>query len=315
MVLYPVRQVEEHGEEGGEAVVDAGRDGHLSEQVEPTGEPAPRAGVVLRQLGRPVVEATGGRIGRGDLRHAEADNGRHDADDDPAPDDVDRAAVGHAEVVERQAARQDRNDGEGHGEVGEPAHSPAELLGIAECVQLRHVGVRGRAVDRSVWNGGHQSPSWLGPHGSPIDVPAVRTTWEQGSTAVSSRSSFPRSADLGMGRSGGRHGRGISVARDASQSVRSARCTRVIGPRGRPEGCSSRVWASPWPTSSTPRRAGPAASGPQTCSVEFAGPRPAADAVKDDRAAADLPRIGRADPGPRATFQRAADGIRVSGRA
>jgi hypothetical protein len=40
----------------------------------------------------------------------------------------------------------------------------------------------------------------------------------------------------------------------------------------------------------------------------------AADAAKDDRAAADLPRIGWADSGPRATFQRAADGIRVSGR-
>jgi hypothetical protein len=37
-------------------------------------------------------------------------------------------------------------------------------------------------------------------------------------------------------------------------------------------------------------------------------------AEKDDRAAADLPRIGWADTGPRATFQRAADGIRVGGR-
>jgi len=34
-----------------------------------------------------------------------------------------------------------------------------------------------------------------------------------------------------------------------------------------------------------------------------------ADAAKKDRAAADLPRIGGADPGPGATFQRAADGI------
>jgi hypothetical protein len=39
------------------------------------------------------------------------------------------------------------------------------------------------------------------------------------------------------------------------------------------------------------------------------------DAVKDDRAVADLPRIGWADTRPRATFQRAADGIRLSGRA
>jgi hypothetical protein len=39
-----------------------------------------------------------------------------------------------------------------------------------------------------------------------------------------------------------------------------------------------------------------------------------ADAAKEDRAAADLPRIGRADLGPRATFQPASDGIRASAR-
>jgi len=39
------------------------------------------------------------------------------------------------------------------------------------------------------------------------------------------------------------------------------------------------------------------------------------DDVRDDRGAADLPRIGWADIGPRATFQRAAYGISVSGRA
>lgn len=33
-----------------------------------------------------------------------------------------------------------------------------------------------------------------------------------------------------------------------------------------------------------------------------------------ERAAPDLPRIGQADLGPRATFQRAADGIRASAR-
>ena len=39
------------------------------------------------------------------------------------------------------------------------------------------------------------------------------------------------------------------------------------------------------------------------------------NAARDDRAAADLPRIGWADTGPRATFLRVADGIRVGGRA
>jgi hypothetical protein len=37
-------------------------------------------------------------------------------------------------------------------------------------------------------------------------------------------------------------------------------------------------------------------------------------AVRAPRPARDLPRIARADLGPRATFQRAADGIRTSAR-
>ncbi|MGA2305984.1 MAG: hypothetical protein ABSH29_17655 [Acidimicrobiales bacterium] len=39
-----------------------------------------------------------------------------------------------------------------------------------------------------------------------------------------------------------------------------------------------------------------------------------ADAAKADHPVPDVPRIGRADLGPRATFQRAADGIRASAR-
>jgi hypothetical protein len=39
-----------------------------------------------------------------------------------------------------------------------------------------------------------------------------------------------------------------------------------------------------------------------------------ADAAKADHPAPEVPRIGRADLGPRATFQRAADGIRASAR-
>jgi hypothetical protein len=36
--------------------------------------------------------------------------------------------------------------------------------------------------------------------------------------------------------------------------------------------------------------------------------------LKNEQPAPDLPRIGRADLGPRATFQRATDGIRISAR-
>ena len=42
--------------------------------------------------------------------------------------------------------------------------------------------------------------------------------------------------------------------------------------------------------------------------------RRAPDAAEADRAAAELPRFGRADHGPRATFQRASDGIRAGAR-
>ena len=217
--LVPLGEVQEHGEEGGEAEVDAGGDGDLAEQVEPTGEPAPGARVVLRQLGRPVVEAAGGRVGRGDLRHAQADDGGHDPDDDPAPHDVDGPAVGHAEVVERQAAGQDRDDGEGHGEVGESAHSPAKLLGIAECVQLGQVGVTGRVAQRSIRNGGHQIPLAVEAGRLADRCASVQRTWQQGSTAVSSKSSF-RFPVWGMSRRGGQHGRGISVERNPSRTVR-----------------------------------------------------------------------------------------------
>jgi hypothetical protein len=42
--------------------------------------------------------------------------------------------------------------------------------------------------------------------------------------------------------------------------------------------------------------------------------RRAVDAAKADRAAADQPRIGWANLGPQATFQRAADGVRAGAR-
>ena len=133
--------VEERREEEGESVVDAGGDGDLAEQVEPAREPAPGAGVPLGELGRPVVEAACCRIGGGDLCHAEPDDDGEEADDDPAPDDVDGAALLHPEVVQRQAARQHRDDREGDGEVGEPAHPPVELLGVAELVELGYVRI------------------------------------------------------------------------------------------------------------------------------------------------------------------------------
>ena len=138
------RHVQERREEEGKSVVDAGRDRHLAEQVEPAGEPAPGAGLILREFRRPVVQATRRRVLRGDLRHPKADDGRHDPDEDPAPDDVDRAAFLHPEVVEREAPGQDRDDRERDGKVREPAHSAAELLGVAKPMELGYVLINRR---------------------------------------------------------------------------------------------------------------------------------------------------------------------------
>ena len=129
-VVEPV--VEEHGAEGREPVADRGRDRDLADQVEPAGEPAPGRAAELR---RPVVEAAGGRVGRGDLGHRERDDRAHEADEQPAPRDGDRAALLEGDVVRGQAAREDRDDREADREVLEPAHRAEELLRVAELVE------------------------------------------------------------------------------------------------------------------------------------------------------------------------------------
>ena len=135
--------VQEEREEGCKAEVDASGDCHLAEEVEPPGEPAPCARLVLSELRRPVVQTTGSRVGRGDLRHPETDDRCRESDDDPTPDEVDRASVAHTEIEERQAARQYRDDRERDGEVRESAHTSAELLGVSECMELCGVVVDG----------------------------------------------------------------------------------------------------------------------------------------------------------------------------
>ncbi len=129
------RQAEEGSEERGETEVDPGGDGDLAEQVEPSGEPAPCPGVARRQLGGPVVEPARRRVAGADLCHPEPDDGGHDTDDDPAPHHVHGLAGRHAVAVEGEAPGEDRDDGEGHGEVGEATHAALELLGVAEGVE------------------------------------------------------------------------------------------------------------------------------------------------------------------------------------
>ena len=177
------RHVEERGEEEGEAVVDSSRDGDLAEKVEPAGEPAPRARIVLGELARPEVQSACGRVRRRDLGHPEPDDERHRPDDEPAPDDDHRAAVGHPEEVEREAPREHRDDGEGHGEVREPAHPPAQLLRVAECVQLGDVVAhRLRAAAQPFRRSGH----WSSPSGAARAALRSRPEIAAGSTHVSS---------------------------------------------------------------------------------------------------------------------------------
>ena len=138
----PEGQVQERGGEQGETEVDARRDRDLPDEIEPADEPAPLGGAPARlgrELGRPVVEAARGRVARGDLSHAQGDQGHEEPDEEPAEGHDGRTADVHREAEQRQAAGQDRDDRERDGEVGERPHPPAELLGVAELVELLRV--------------------------------------------------------------------------------------------------------------------------------------------------------------------------------
>ena len=149
-LVGPLRQ--EGRDRVGAAETDAGRHGDLPQQVEPAGEPRPDRGAVAgRALGRPVVQAAGRRVGRADLAHREADEDHDHADEQPAPVHDRRAAVEQAELVDGQAARQDRDDREGDGEVAEAAHAAVELLGVAELVESLSVSVHRRPRTRRRW--------------------------------------------------------------------------------------------------------------------------------------------------------------------
>ena len=140
----PPGQVQERVDEERAAEVDARGDRDLAEEVEPAGEPGPGRAVRAGQLGRPVVQAARRREAGADLGHGQPDRQREQADDGPAPDDDGGAAGVHAVPVQGQAAGQDRDDRERHGEVREPGHPPHEFLCVAEFVQAALVLARRR---------------------------------------------------------------------------------------------------------------------------------------------------------------------------
>ncbi len=127
---------------------------------------------------------------------------------------------------------------------------------------------------------------------------------------MSSTSSF-LVFDLGMGAEEG-NGRGQSVGRDPNQAVRSVRAhaNRVKRSTGRLLLVGLGFSVAYFLDAARGR-----ARRKQVADVVRRVRRSTltTDAAKEDRAA-DLPRIGRAGLVPRATFQRASDGIRASSR-
>ena len=71
-----------------------------------------------------MIEAAGGRIGGTDLRHRHCKDQRDEAADRPADADPHAAGARRGLGKRVDAARQDTDDREGNGEVGEAAEAP-----------------------------------------------------------------------------------------------------------------------------------------------------------------------------------------------
>ena len=138
--------------------VDARRDGDLPDHVEPRRRPRP--GPAAQPEG-PEIQTAGGGIGRSELRHRGGDAEREDAHDRPT-DRVDEwARELEAISKEEDGPGQDRDDGEGDGEVRESAHLAEELLSVAQAMEIPDVlldellaGRRARGHTRSPFSGG-----------------------------------------------------------------------------------------------------------------------------------------------------------------
>jgi len=96
----------------------------ISEQSAPSSDPGSEWSPFLAgELGAPVVEATGGRVGGADLRHGQGHAAVEHGHREPPERHGHRAAVAQARVVCYRHAHHHGDDRKGQGEVGENAAS------------------------------------------------------------------------------------------------------------------------------------------------------------------------------------------------
>ena len=102
----------------------------------PAGDPGcKRRPVLAGELGAPVVEPAGGRVGGADLGHGQRHTAIERRHDQPPERHGHRPAVAQPGVVCRRDAHQHGDDGEGEGGVGRHAEPALELLLVPELLQ------------------------------------------------------------------------------------------------------------------------------------------------------------------------------------
>ena len=137
------RRAEGTDEECPGADIDGPQHGDETKQVEPCRDPA---GAAIAEDRAPVVEASGRRIGRTDLRHGHREGERDEAADQPADADADATGARGSLSQRVDAAGQDADDRERDGEIRKAAQAPLQFLGVAHVVEdfyvLRLVCIR-----------------------------------------------------------------------------------------------------------------------------------------------------------------------------
>src|SRR5439155_13980809 len=115
------------------AISDTCGNTDLADQVKPASIPAPGRPTTpsKTKLGGPVIEATGGRVRRGQFGHAQRDDDHEDRYERPTNGGGRIPSIDRGQVKEGDTSTQDRDNSKRNGEVGESSHSAKEFLRIA----------------------------------------------------------------------------------------------------------------------------------------------------------------------------------------